>query len=167
MSIVFYIAALVAVFATLKVITHSNTVHALLYMITSILSLSVIFFIMGAPFIAALEVIIYAGAIMILFLFVAMMMNLGDEQTKLEKKWLSAKAWIGPGILCTILLVEFIYIVSQNPSGDLSLVPIEPQEVGAVLYSKYILGVELVAMLLMSASVGAYHIGRQKNERVP
>ncbi len=162
MSIVFYIAAIVAVLATILVITHSNTVHALLYMITSILALSVIFFILGAPFIAALEVIIYAGAIMILFVFVAMMMNLGEEQAKLERKWLSWKAWTGPGILSLILLAEFIYVLTNCPCDAMNITPISPQEVGTALYTKYILGVELTAMLLMSAAVGAFHIGRQK-----
>ena len=75
MNVIFYITAIIAIITTLLVVTRTNAVHALLYLIVSLLSISVIFFILGAPFIAALEVIIYAGAIMILFVFVVMMLN--------------------------------------------------------------------------------------------
>src|SRR5690625_4788402 len=98
MNIIFYIAAIVAIIATFRVITGKNAVHSLLYLIVSLLSVSVIFFLLGAPFIAALEVIVYAGAIMILFIFVVMMLNRGEEAAKQEKEWFNAKAWIGPGI---------------------------------------------------------------------
>ena len=77
MNLVFYISALVAVIATTMVITRLNAVHALLYLIVSLLSVALIFFVLGAPFVAALEVIVYAGAIMVLFVFVIMMLNLG------------------------------------------------------------------------------------------
>jgi NADH-quinone oxidoreductase subunit J len=77
MNTVFYISSVVAVIATVLVITRLNAVHALLYFIVSLLSVALIFFTLGAPFAAALEVIIYAGAIMVLFLFVVMTLNLG------------------------------------------------------------------------------------------
>ena len=79
MNLVFYLSAAVSVVATLMVITRVNAVHALLYMIVSLLSVALIFFTLGAPFVAALEVIIYAGAIMVLFVFVVMMLNLGPK----------------------------------------------------------------------------------------
>ena len=65
--------------ATLRVITHTRAVHALLYFIVSLLAVAVIFYVLGAPMAAALEVIIYAGAIMVLFVFVVMMLNLGPQ----------------------------------------------------------------------------------------
>ncbi len=164
MNIIFYIAAVVAIVATFMVITRTHAVHALLYMITSLLSVAIIFFILGAPFLAALEVIIYAGAIMVLFVFVVMMLNLGKETAAIEKKWLSLKAWIGPGILCLILLIELILLFSDLKIGEIDVVSISPKEVGKALYGKYILGVELVAMLLMSATVGAYHIGQHRRK---
>ncbi len=164
MNIIFYISAIIAIFTTLRVVTHSNAVHALIYMIVSLLSVAVIFFILGAPFIAALEIIIYAGAIIVLFIFVVMMLNLGKEHAEKEKEWLSPSAWIGPGILCLILLGEFIYITTSSTPSGVEIMPISPKEVGVSLYSKYVLGVELTAMLLMSGVVGAYHIGRYKKK---
>ncbi|WP_016587074.1 NADH-quinone oxidoreductase subunit J, partial [Yersinia pestis] len=76
MEFAFYIAALVAVVATIRVITHTNPVHALLYLIISLLAISAVFFSLGAYFAGALEIIVYAGAIMVLFVFVVMMLNL-------------------------------------------------------------------------------------------
>lgn len=164
MNIIFYIAAIVAILSTVMVITQTHTVHALLYMIVSILSISVIFFVLGAPFLAALEIIIYGSAIMILFIFVAMMLNLGKENEKQEKEWLNAKAWVGPGILTLILLIEFIYITATSQPTEIILAPIGPKAVGTALYTEYVLGVELTAMLLMSALIGAYHIGNRKQK---
>ena len=77
MDIIFYIAAVIAFIATVGVVTRKNAIHALLYLVVSLLAVSVIFFVLGAPFVAALEVIVYAGAIMVLFVFAIMMLNLG------------------------------------------------------------------------------------------
>ena len=70
MNLLFYLSALVAVISTFMVVTRKSAVHALLYLIVSLLAVALIFFSLGAPFVAALEVIIYAGAIMVLFVFV-------------------------------------------------------------------------------------------------
>jgi len=162
MEITFYIAALVAIVATIMVITRLNAVHALLYLILSLLAVAVIFFVIGAPFVAALEVIIYAGAIMVLFVFVVMMLNLGKSAIEQENQWLSPRGWIGPGILALILIMELIYILltlrSARPEGTI----IGPREVGTSLFSVYIIGVELAAMLLLAGMVGAYHLGKRK-----
>lgn len=75
MELTFYIAAAVAVLSTVMVITRYNMIHALLYLVVSFLAVAVVFFTLGAPFMAALEVIIYAGAIVVLIIFVIMMLN--------------------------------------------------------------------------------------------
>lgn len=165
MNVIFYIAAVVAIIATAMVVTGKNAVHALLYMIVSFLAVSVIFFLLGAPFIAALEIITYAGAIMVLFLFVAMMLNLGEDAVAREKKWLSPGTWIGPGILCLILLVEMAYVFFTVDSSGGNIVVVGPKDVGISLFGPYVLGVELVAMLLMAGIVGAYHIGNKKKKQ--
>lgn len=164
MNILFYIAAFVAIIATIMVITGKHAVHSLLYLIVSLLSVAVIFYLFGAPFVAALEVIIYAGAIMILFVFVVMMLNLGKETVKQEKEWTKPKAWIGPSILALILLGELIYVFSAGFGEAAEMSVIGPKEVGIALYGPYILGVELTGLLLMAGIVGAYHIGREKQK---
>src|SRR5258706_3870783 len=106
MQLTFYIASLVAIVSTLMVITRHNIIHALLYLVVSFLSLAVVFFILGAPFAAALEVIVYAGAIVVLIIFVIMMLNLKDEAVEQERKWMTLSIWFGPAILSVMLLAE-------------------------------------------------------------
>ncbi len=157
----FYGSAIVAVISTFLVITRKNAVHALLYLVVSLLSVAVIFFILGAPFIAALEVIIYAGAIMVLIVFVIMMLNLGRQAIEEEKRLLQGKIWIGPAILSLILLVELVYLVIPRGVPDASRNMIGPKEIGVSLFGPYLLGVELASMLLLAGLIGAYHLGRR------
>jgi NADH-quinone oxidoreductase subunit J len=162
MNVAFYVAAAIAVASTAIVITRLNAVHALLYLIVSLLSVALVFFTLGAPFVAALEVIIYAGAIMVLFVFVIMMLNLGPQTIEQERQWFSPKAWSGPTILVAILLAELVYVLAQvggQPTGAGSVVG--PKEVGIALFGPYLLGVELASMVLLAGLVGAYHLGRR------
>lgn len=166
MTIIFYIAAAVAIFSTFMVITRYNAVHALLYLIVSLLSIAVIFYIAGAPFVAALEIIIYAGAIMVLFIFVVMMLNLGGESEAQERLWLTPSTWIGPALLVFILFVEFILVFISVDVRMTGMHYIGPKSVGISMFTTYLLGVELAGMLLMAGVVGAYHLGRRKKKVV-
>lgn len=85
MEFAFYICGLIAILATLRVVTHTNPVHALLYLIISLLAIAGVFFSLGAYFAGALEIIVYAGAIMVLFVFVVMMLNLGGTEIEQER----------------------------------------------------------------------------------
>jgi NADH-quinone oxidoreductase subunit J len=93
MTVVFYTAGAVAIASTVMAITRLDAVHALLYLIVSLLAVALTFFTRGAPFIAALEIIIYAGAIMVLFVFVVMMLNLGPAAIAQERQWLRPRMW--------------------------------------------------------------------------
>ncbi len=164
MVVIFYIASAVAVIATLMVITRHNLVHALLYLVVSFLAVAMVFYVLGAPFIAVLEVIIYAGAIVVLMIFVIMMLNLGWESVNQEKKWLNGKIIVGPLILTATLAVELLYILSTAEPANLTGQVIGAKAVGMSLYGPYVIGVELCGILLMSGIVGAYHLGRQKKK---
>ena len=166
MEFTFYLAATVAVLSTIGVITRYNMVHALLYLIVSFLAIAVVIFVMGAPFIAALEIIIYAGAIVVLIIFVIMMLNLREETVQQERQWLTRKIFIGPAILSVILLAEVIYIITSGETSTVNQPAIDSSQVGISLYGKYVIGVELCGILLMSGIVGAYHLGRQKKKIV-
>ena len=161
---IFYVAAVVAIVATAMVITRPNAVHALLYLIVSLLAVALIFFRLGAPFIAALEVITYAGAIMVLFLFVIMMLNLGPRSTEQESSWLQPRMWLGPITLTIILLIELMYMLRQSGHQPMATGTIEAKQVGIALFGPYLLGVELASMLLLAGVVGAYHLGRDSRE---
>ncbi|MGE5173456.1 MAG: NADH-quinone oxidoreductase subunit J [Betaproteobacteria bacterium] len=160
MNLLFYISAVVAVISTFMVITRSRAVHALLYLIVSLLAVALIFFTLGAPFVAALEVIIYAGAIMVLFVFVIMMLNLGSQAAEQEAQWIRPKIWIGPSILCAILAVELIFMFTAGRERLPAVAMVTPKQVGIALFGPYVIGVELASMLLLAGLIGAYHLGR-------
>ena len=166
MDVAFYVAAVVAILATVMVITRLNAVHALLYLIVSLLSVAIVFYTLGAPFIAALEVIIYAGAIMVLFVFVVMMLNLGEKTIAVERGWLHPSMWTGPCILAAILIAEVTYLLLQAGSVRQGANSVEPKQVGMALFGPYLIGVELASMLLLGAIVGAYHLARPKLEQL-
>ena len=164
MTIIFHIAAVVAIISTVLVITQTNAVHALLYLVVSLLSVAVIFFVLGAHFVAALEVIIYAGAIMVLFIFVVMMLNINKESSKEEENLITPAMWVGPGILTLVLLGEFIYVLASGNNQIFRTQEITPREIGLSLFNTYLLGVELAGMLLMAGIIGAYHLGQEKRK---
>jgi NADH-quinone oxidoreductase subunit J len=163
MDTFFYIAACVAIISTVMAISGRNAIHSLLYLILSLLAISVIFYLLSAPFIAALEVIIYAGAIMVLFIFVTMMLNIGLER-EAEKKWLKPRMWIIPSILAAVLLINLIFAVKNVHPAPPDEEAILPKQVGISLFSTYLLGVEIAAILLMAGVIGAYHLGSQKKK---
>ena len=161
MIVVFYISAAIAIVATAMAVTRLNAVHALLYLIVSLLAIAIVFFTLGAPFVAALEVIIYAGAIMVLFVFVIMMLNMGPRAIEQERRWLSPGMWTGPSLLAAILLAELYYVFLHSHARPSRIGAVPPQAVGALLFGPYLVGVELASLLLMAGLVGAYHIGRR------
>ena len=108
----FYVAAAIALVSTAMALSRTNAAHALIFLIMSLLSVAVIFFIIGAPFAAALEIVIYAGAIMVLFVFVIMMLNLGESGQARERQWLQPGAWMLPGLFALILLGELLLLQS-------------------------------------------------------
>jgi NADH-quinone oxidoreductase subunit J len=160
----FYLAAAVAVLSTVMVITRLNAVHALLYLVTSLLSVAVIFFLLGAPFAAALEVILYAGAIMVLFVFVIMMLNLGPQTVSTERQWLRPGVWAGPAFLCLVLIAEVIYLLTLPGAPVTDMHIVNPKQVGMALFGPYLLGVELASFLLLAGLVGAFHVGRRESQ---
>ncbi len=160
MNFLFYVSAVVAAISTLLVITRTNAVHALLYLIVSLLAVALIFFSLGAPFVAALEVIIYAGAIIVLFVFVIMMLNLGSQAAGQESRLLTPGIWIGPSILMIILAAELISLFTANRDMLPRTEVVGPKQVGIALFGQYVVGVELASMLLLAGLIGAYHLGR-------
>ncbi len=167
MELLFYITAGVAVLSTVRVITHLHAVHALLYLVVSLMALALIFYILGAPFAAALEIIIYAGAIMVLFIFVVMLLNQGPLTVEQERRWLTPRMWLGPSLLALLLLGEVVFIIVAADTFTVETVGIQPKQVGLSLYGPYLIGVELASMLLLPGLIGAYHMGRRLSKEEP
>ncbi len=165
MQLLFYLSALIALLAAWQVIRGVNAVHALLYLIVTLLAIALMFFMLGAPFAAALEVIIYAGAIMVLMVFVIMMLNQGDSAVGQERVWLSGGIWRGPALLCALLLAQLSYLLLPSATGSGASVVVDAAAVGRTLYGPYLLLVELASMLLLAALVGAWHLTRVLKQR--
>jgi NADH-quinone oxidoreductase subunit J len=160
MMTLFYLAGAVALIATFAVITSTHVVHALVYLIISLLAVAVLFFVLGAPFAAMLEAIVYAGAIMVLFLFVMMMLNLGQATEDEEKAWLRPQLWIVPGLLALVLLAQLVSVLLTQ-QRDLQPVEVGVLELSLLLFGPWLLAVELASMLLLAGLVAAYHLAKK------
>jgi NADH-quinone oxidoreductase subunit J len=165
MPTAFYVAGAVAAFATLMMLTRYNAIHALLYLIVSLLAVAVVFYTIGAPFVAALEVIIYAGAIMVLFVFAVMLLNVNQIAIHQEKAWITPRMWIGPGILAAILIAELVSLLAGAAGPPNGIAAVDAKQVGMALYGPYLIGVELASMLLLGGLVGAYHLAWRPSSR--
>ncbi len=162
MHVTFYISSVIALLSTAMVITRLNAVQALLYLIVSLLAVALVFFELGAPFVAALEVIIYAGAIMVLFVFVMMMLNLGPAAIDQERRWLNPRMYLGPVLLAIALGGEMAFMFGNAAPVTQVAAAVPPKEVGKSLYTIYPVAVEIAAMLLLAGLVGAYHLGADR-----
>jgi NADH-quinone oxidoreductase subunit J len=161
-AVIFYLVAALIVVATALAITRRNPIHAVVYLIISFFGSAMLFYLLGAPFLAALEVIIYAGAIMVLFLFVVMILRV--ESARVAN--FSLRAWM-PAVLlgviflvlCTLMLVE-----EQGSRTTLQSAMALPREFGRFLFQRYWLAVEIASLLLLIALVAAIQLGRTKKE---
>ncbi|MGL4454996.1 NADH-quinone oxidoreductase subunit J [Plesiomonas sp.] len=160
MNIPFYAAGAIALIATFRVISNRSPMHALLYLIISLLSVAMVFFTLGAEFAGAVQIIVYAGAILVLFVFVVMMLNIGTSEDQ-EKQWLKPRVWIGPAILSVLLLVIIAIAIGSLGSGVIGSHDVPSKAVGISLFGPYVLGVELASLLLLAGVVSAYHLGRE------
>lgn len=166
MELAFYTSALIAVLATVRVVTGLSPVHAVLYLIVSLLAVAMVFFALGAPFAGALEIIVYAGAIMVLFVFVVMMLQLGGEASEQERIWLKPRIWMGPSLLAALLLLVLLSTVLRGEAGEvISGELLTATAVGSTLFGPWLMAVELAAFLLLAALVTASHVGRVERTR--
>ncbi|WP_121357486.1 NADH-quinone oxidoreductase subunit J [Flavisolibacter nicotianae] len=166
MPVLFYIASVVAIISTLMVITRYQPIHALLYLVVSFLAMAMIFLSLGAPFVAILEIILYAGAIIVLLIFVVMMLNLGKDTALQERQWLQPKTWVGPSILCLVLLTELVILLFRSPEVPMQVKPVPMRAVSIALYKEYVIAVELAGFLLMAGIVGAAHISKHRKKHL-
>src|ERR1700758_1110845 len=165
MALLFYLAGILAIVATLLAITQRHAVHALLYLVVSLLAVAVDFYTLGAPFVAALEVMIYAGAIMVLFVFVVMMLNVAEHAMEVERCSLKPSNWLGPAICAFVLLGELVYCTLTGSGAPANSGVVASKQVGTALFSTFWIAVELASLLLTAGLVGAYHLGRQAIEK--
>lgn len=158
----FYILSAVALIATLLCITRRNPVHAVVYLVHAFFALALIFYLLGAPLVAAWEVIIYAGAIMVLFLFIIMMLELAPNEA--ESKGSGWKRWT-PVLLLALALVACTLLIMGVETVGRDGVPAyyaSPRDFGYALFKEYALAVEVVSFQLLFAAVGAFYVGKKE-----
>ena len=156
--ILFLTLALIAVASALGMLLSRNAVYAALFLVLNFVTVAVFYLLLGAPFIAMAQITVYAGAIMVLFLFVIML--LGAESLPGISNW--RKIWF-PATLAVILFLEATYllVVKARPAGDVlqpdaSVNTMENlRQLGTSLFSDYLLPFEVVSILLLVAMVGA------------
>jgi NADH-quinone oxidoreductase subunit J len=162
MIVPFYLSAAVALVSTVLAITRPVAVHGLLWLIVSFIAVACVFFILAAPFAAMLEVMVYAGAIAVLFVFAVMMLNLGTKASAKELEGMHPIQWVLPGLVSTALFAMVnvaIWRANAPVVGDKQLTP---SAVALSLYGPYALAVELSTGMLLAGLIGAFHLGRRR-----
>ncbi|URJ31190.1 NADH-quinone oxidoreductase subunit J [Blochmannia endosymbiont of Camponotus sp.] len=163
MTALFYVSGIIAIISTMCVIVHYHPIHALLYLIVSFISMSCNFFSLGASFAGAVEIIIYAGAIMILFVFVIMMLNAKTITFREQKsRFLNPILGCGAVFLTGILLIILLYVSFglKDCFININRSIIDSKQIGISLFGPYLLMVELASFLLLSALISVFHLAR-------
>jgi NADH-quinone oxidoreductase subunit J len=165
-DIVFYGAGAFSVITTTLAITRKSPVYALLNFVMSILGIALVIYVLGAPFAASLEVIVYAGAVVVLFLFVVMMLNLEHLRTG----FVNNRGWIAKSAVPVVLAISIMIEIGVGLSGgrgkEMPYHIIGPAAVGRRLLVVDIIPIELGSMLLLAALLGAFHLARLSPEKV-
>jgi NADH-quinone oxidoreductase subunit J len=160
-TVLFYVLATAALLATLLCITRRNPVHAVIFLVNALFALALLYYLLGAPLVAAWQVIIYAGAIMVLFLFVIMMLELGPAGRSRKEN----RRQLVPAVLLLLVLLGSAGLIILQDSAGAAGVPrfhLSPREFGQALFSRYGLAVEIISFQLLFAVAGAWHLGRRR-----
>ena len=161
-ALLFYVVALLVLGATALAVTRTNMVHAVLYLVVSFFGSAVLFYLMGAPLLAVLEVIIYAGAIMILFLFIVMMLKVDEPGNRL----LSAGQWLPAAGIGALYLAVVALAALSGPGGGAPMrtAVATPRAFGNFLFEHHWLAIEIVSLLLLVILFGILHLGKGGDE---
>ena len=161
-SLIFYVLAAIILITTGIAITRRNLVHVVVYLVFSFFGSAMIFYLFGAPLLAVLEVIIYAGAIMILFLFIIMMVKVEAP----EERLFPIQQWLPTALMGVVYLIIGTVIVSSAPGSQVTLeiALAKPKAFGEYLFQTHWLVIEIVSLLLLIALIGALYLGRKRPE---
>ena len=159
---IFYFLSFLAILSALMVVIAKNPVHSVLYLIITFFAIAGHYILLNAQFLAAVHIIVYAGAIMVLFLYVIMMLNLNADVEPHKSKWLKLAATLTGGLLM-IILVGALKKVSENsltstPNTEIGLV----KNLGNVLFRDFALPFEVSSILFLAAMVGAVMLGKKE-----
>lgn len=162
-AILFYLLAAVILASTAMAITRRNMVHAVIYLVISFFGSALMFYLFGAPLLAVLEVIIYAGAIMILFLFIVMMLRMEG----IEERLFPLKQWLPAVGVCFVYGMVLVMLLMSDPSDvpPMQTAAVDPATFGQFLFQRHWLAIEVVSMLLLVALVGVLRLGKDSGKK--
>ncbi len=160
-TFLFFLLATACICSVVAMIFSKNQAHNALFLVLAFACLGGLFGLLDAPFIAAVQIIIYAGAIMVLFIFVIMMINLGQGISPERKKWTFGLA----GVLGVFLLIELVLAIrgawtGLGTTGGESVG--SPTELGRLLFTDYLYPFEITSVLIIAALVGAIVLVKKK-----
>ena len=164
-QLLFWVLSIAAVFSALMVITSKNPVYSVLWLIITFFTISGHYILLNAQFLAVVNIIVYAGAIMVLFLFVIMLMNLNKDTEPQKSSWLKIVGAISGGCLLLVLVAALRHTetrLAELTTGDIGLI----QNLGKVLFNDYVVPFEISSILFLSAMVGAVVIGKREEGTV-
>jgi NADH-quinone oxidoreductase subunit J len=161
--ILFWILSVMALFSALMVITSKNPMHSVIWLIMVFFAISGHYLLLNAQFLAIVNIIVYAGAIMVLFLYVLMLMDLRKEIEPKKNRWLKLAGAVAGGSLLLVLVAalkstDISKDIAETRTGDIGLI----EKLGKVLFSEYVVPFEISSILFLSAMVGAVVIGKKE-----
>jgi NADH-quinone oxidoreductase subunit J len=161
-QLAFYILSLLSVFSALMVVFSKKAVHSILFLIFCFFTIAGHYVLMNAQFLAAVHIIVYAGAIMVLFLFVIMLLNLNSEVEPHKSTMLKFAAVVSGGLLLVVMVAAFGTMETLSLDGAAASQIGMVESLGKVLYDKYMLPFEVSALLFLTAMIGATMIGKKE-----
>ncbi|HEV2855727.1 MAG TPA: NADH-quinone oxidoreductase subunit J [Thermoanaerobaculia bacterium] len=166
-TVVFGLFAALALVSALVVVTHKSPIYSTLALVLTLFSVAVLFVLLGAPFLGALQVLVYAGAIVVLFLFVIMLLNVQKE----EMSHVGSSGQLWAALLAAVVFVGMLGLTFWR-AGSPAVSPLTPESVSlkglaAELFGTYLLPFEIVGLLLLVAVIGATVAARRPSELGP
>ena len=188
-ALFFWIFALAAIFAALLTVMAKNAVHSALFLISSLVSVAALFVLAGAEFIAGVQILVYVGGVMVLFLFVIMLVNVGAEEHGRDEIFNKQRQVTTSLIFCFLLVIGLLHAISQGYSGlqsrarrveapapvtqtgpaggtGTSQITRDTEEVGGSLYRYASLPFEIASVLLLVAIIGSVMLARTLKQEV-
>jgi len=164
-SALFFIFAGLAIACAFLMVVHKNPLYSAISLIGVFIALSCIYVTLAAPFIAAVQVLIYAGAIMVLVIFVILLLNLDEDRPLNRLKYLYGVG-AGLGVILLVQTLFVFYAVARTPNQGIKVNESVGKTlgIGAAMYSEYLLPVEIVGVLLLMAIIGAVILVRRLNQ---
>ncbi len=162
-QILFWSLSILAIFSAIMVVASKNPVHSVLWLIAVFFAISGHYILLNAQFLAIVNLIVYAGAIMVLFLFVIMLMNLNGDTEPQKNKWLKIAGVIAGGALLMVFVAalknaDLKNQIAQVNGGNIGLI----SNLGMELFHEYVIPFEISSVLFLSAMVGAVVIGKKE-----